>query len=83
MKIKRYVKEFANDRIADIRSYRDRLQRDIDTMNDETRHLFDVDNLKQTIAKCNECIEIIQHTVQMCEYGYISEVGAVAEISKI
>ena len=83
LKIKRYVKEFANDRIADIRSYRDRLQRDIDTMNDETRELFDVDNLRQIIAKCDESIEIIRHTVQMCEYGYISEFGAVQEISKV
>lgn len=83
LKIKRYVKEFANDRIADIRSYRNRLQRDIDTMTDETRDLFDVDNLKQIIAKCDECIETIQHTVQMCEYGYISEYGAVKEIPDI
>lgn len=80
LKIKRYVKEFANDRIADIRSYRNRLQRDIDTMTDETRDLFDVDNLKQIIAKCDESIEIINHTVEMCQYGYISEYMAVQEI---
>lgn len=80
LKIKRYVKEFANDRIADIRSYRNRLQRDIDTMTDETRDMFDVDNLKQIIAKCDESIEIINHTVEMCQYGYISEFGAVQEI---
>lgn len=80
LKIKRYVKEFANDRIADIRSYRNRLQRDIDTMTDETRDLFDVDNLKQIIAKCDESIEIINHTVEMCQYGYISEYLAVQEI---
>ena len=80
LKIKRYVKEFANDRIADIRSYRNRLQIDIDTMTDETRDLFDVDNLKQIIAKCDESIEIINHTVEMCQYGYISEYMAVQEI---
>lgn len=83
LKIKRYVKEFSNDRIADIRSYRNRIQRDIDTLSDETRELFDVDNLKQIVAKCDESIEIIQHTVQMCEYGYISEFDAVSEISKV
>ena len=79
LKIKRYVKEYANDRISDIRSYRDRLQRDID----DGERSNNIENLKQTIAKCNECIEIIRHTVQLCEYGYVSEFAAVSEISKI
>lgn len=86
--MKRYVREFANDRIRDIKEYRDRLQRDVDAMTADTEsaeyiaQYFNLDNFRSIIAGCNDHITKIAKIVKMCEYGYISECGAVAEIAK-